>query len=131
MANLGWALLAALAAGGVIATTLRDGAKLVDHSDAVVLVKGGKGVFVDLRGAADFARGRIAQSRHIPGDEIQKRAAELDKYREKPIVLICENGLQSRRRARELAALDFKQVRVLRGGMLAWTDAQLPVLKKQ
>lgn len=130
LANLGWTLLAAAAAGGAAFTTVRSGAKLVDHSDAVLLIKRDKGVFVDLRAAADFARGRIAQARHIPGDEIQKRAAEIDRYREKPVVLVCENGMQSRRRARELAALGFKQARVLRGGMAAWTDAQLPVLKK-
>ncbi|MGI9298652.1 MAG: rhodanese-like domain-containing protein [Gammaproteobacteria bacterium] len=130
LANIFWACLAATAAAGLAFTIVRDGAKLVDHSDAVLLVRREKGVFVDLRGAADFARGRIAQARHIPADEVKQRAAEIERYREKPVVLVCENGMQSKRRTRELAELGFKKVRALRGGMVAWVDAQLPVLKK-
>lgn len=130
LANVFWAGLAAAAAGGLAFTIARDGAKLVEHSDAVLMVKRDKGVFVDLRGAADFARGRIAQARHIPAADIKTRASEIERFREKPVVLVCENGSQSKRRARELADLGFKQVRAMRGGMAAWTDAQLPVFKK-
>ena len=130
LANWFWAGAAMLSAAGLALTLARDGAKLVDAADAVLLVKRDNGVFVDLRGAADFARGRIAQARHIPAEEVKNRAAEIDRFREKPVVLVCQNGMQSKRRTRELTELGFKQVRAMRGGMAAWTDSQLPVLKK-
>ncbi|MBE8159034.1 MAG: rhodanese-like domain-containing protein, partial [Betaproteobacteria bacterium] len=46
------------------------------------------------------------------------------------VVLVCQNGMQSRRRAQELAAAGFREVRAMRGGMSAWLDAQLPVFSK-
>lgn len=130
LANMFWVVLAAAAAAGIVWTVLRDNAQSVEHSEAVLWVKNGKGVFVDIRSAADFAGGRIAQSRNIPAAELKNRAAEIDRYREKPVVLVCQNGMLSRRRARELADSGFTQVRAMRGGMSAWLDAQLPVFSK-
>ena len=130
LANILWASLAAIAAVGLVWTIIRDGAKLIDHDAAILLIKSDGGVFVDLRTAAAFTAGRIAHARHIPAAELKKRAAEIERYREKPVVLVCDNGMQSRRSLRELVALGFAQARALRGGMVAWTDAQLPVLRK-
>lgn len=128
--NMLWAGLAAVSAAGLVVTFVRDGAKMIDHDAAVLLVKSEKGVFVDTRTVADFARGRIAQSRNIPATELKDRVSELDKFRERPVVLVCQNGMNSRKHAPELAGLGFKNVRALRGGMTAWRDAQLPVFKK-
>ena len=130
LANIIWVVLAAAAAAGLGWTMIRAGAQSIEHAEAVLWVKSGKGIFVDIRGAADFSRGRIAQSRNIPAEDLKNRAAEIDRYREKPVVLICQNGMQSRRRAQELASAGFKNVRAMRGGMAAWLDAQLPVFSK-
>ncbi|MBE8158230.1 MAG: rhodanese-like domain-containing protein, partial [Betaproteobacteria bacterium] len=123
LANIGWVALAVAASAGLAWTVVRDGAQSIEHSEAVLWVKSGKGIFVDIRAASDFSRGRIAQSRNIPAEELQNRAAEIDRYREKPVVLVCQNGMQSRRRAQELAAAGFREVRAMRGGMSAWLDA--------
>lgn len=130
LANIGWVLLAAGASAGLAWTMARDVAQSVEYSDAVLWVKNGKGIFVDIRSAADFGRGRIAQARNIPAEELKNRASEIDRWRDKPVVLVCQNGMQSRRRTRELAEAGFSQVRAMRGGMAAWTDAQLPVFSK-
>ena len=130
LANIPWVALAVFSATGLIWTLIRDGAKLIDHADAVLLIKRDKGIFVDMRTAADFAGGRIAQARNIPAAELKNRAAEIDRYREKPVILVCQNGIQSRRQTRDLSDLGFLHVRAMRGGMSAWMEAQLPVFKK-
>ena len=130
LAHWFWAGLAAFSAAGTAWTVARAGAQVIDQADAVLWVKNGRGVYVDIRSPAEFANGRIADARNIPAAELARRAAEIDRYREKPVVVVCDNGMQSRKRARELADLGFTQARALRGGMAAWLDAQLPVFKK-
>ena len=129
-AHIHWLLLAAAAAGGLIWTLLRDSAQSIDHAESILWIKQDKGVFVDLRSAADFGRGRIAHSRNIPFAELKERAAEIDRYREKPVVLVCANGTESRRSVRLLTEIGFGKVRAMRGGMGAWLEAQMPVFKK-
>ena len=128
--NIIWTMLASAAAGGLIWSFTRNSSRLVDCADAVLMVKRDKGIFIDTRSLADFSGGRIAQARHIPADEIDKRANEIDRYRDKPVILVCQNGMNSRQRARVLTDAGFAAVHVMRGGMNAWTEAQLPLLKK-
>lgn len=129
-AYIHWVVLAAAATGGLGWTLLRDSAQSIDHAESILWIKQDKGVFVDLRSAADFGRGRIPHSRNIPVAELKKRAAEIDRYREKPVVLVCANGAESRRNVRLLTEVGFSKVRAMRGGMGAWREAQMPVLKK-
>ena len=129
--NIFWVGLAALSASGLMWTLIRDNAQSVDAADAVLLVKRDKGVFVDIRSAADFAAGNIAQSRNIPAAELPKRTTDLDRYRDKPVILVCQQGNTAKRQVRTLTALGFSQVRVLRGGINGWLDAQLPVSGKK
>lgn len=127
LANAFWTGVAAVSAGGLLFTLMRDGAQTMEHGEAVLWVKREKGVFVDMRSTADFARGHIAQSRNIPADEFQNRASDLDRWKDKPVVLVCDRGMHSRRHLRTLSGLGFKHVRAMKGGMAAWSDAQMPL----
>lgn len=49
--------------------------------------------------------------------------------REQPIVVICRSGGRSGRAALELEALGFKRIASMAGGMLAWNQKALPVLR--
>lgn len=55
---------------------------------------------------------------HIPGPELPNRLDELNP--EEEIVVVCQWGLQSGNVCRYLRRHDFKNVRNLRGGALAW-----------
>lgn len=46
-----------------------------------------------------------------------------------PVVLVCRSGRRSAWVARELAERGFTQVYNLAGGMIAWNEAGLPVLR--
>lgn len=99
--------------------------------EAVIKVNRG-GIFVDTRGAEDFAKGHIQGSKNI--DLAKIRAGEvkpLEKFKDAPIVTVCNYGNTARAAATALEKAGFSQVYVLQGGLQAWQNASLPVAKTQ
>jgi glyoxylase-like metal-dependent hydrolase (beta-lactamase superfamily II)/rhodanese-related sulfurtransferase len=86
-------------------------------------------VLIDVREPEEFRGelGHIAGSFLVPLREITARAAELEKHRERHLVVICRAGVRSTTCAAILTALGFESVSNLKGGMLAWQDLKLPV----
>jgi rhodanese-related sulfurtransferase len=68
----------------------------------------------------DNELGHIAGARQIPLPELTARIAEIDGWKEKPVVVVCRSGRRSLEAAQILAGSGFKQVSNLEGGMLAW-----------
>ena len=95
---------------------------------AINLVNTQQGVFVDLRDAADYKKGHIVDALHIPASKVADRMAELEKFRDKPIVLVCKMGQQSGAAGKQLKAGNFDKVYKMSGGMLEWTNLQLPTV---
>ena len=87
-----------------------------------------QGVFVDLRDAADYKQGHIVDALHIPASKVADRMAELEKYADKPIVLVCKMGQQAGAAGKQLKAGDFDKVYKMSGGMLEWSNLQLPTV---
>jgi len=82
---------------------------------------------VDVRAADQFAAGSVPNARNIPLGDIGQRAGELRKDR--PVILICDNGRTSGRAALKLRAGGVGEVYVLAGGVAAWREAGLPIRK--
>jgi sulfur dioxygenase len=93
------------------------------------LARPGAPVIIDVREADEFAGdlGHVPGSVSIPLRELAARAAELAPYRERDIVLVCRAGVRSTTAAAILTGLGFEHVSNLKGGMLDWNDAGLPV----
>ncbi len=72
--------------------------------------------------------GHIAQARSLPAAEVEQKAAGLPKN--KPLILVCEQGRDASRIAARLRAQGFADVATLDGGMRAWFAAGLPVTQK-
>ncbi len=126
-----WILVAALLV--VVALLIRheagkSGAGL-SPQQAINLVNGEQGVFVDLRDGADFKQGHIVDALHIPASQLEKRAPELEKYRSRPVVLVCKMGQSAGAASKQLKALGFEQVYKMTGGMTEWGNLQLPVVR--
>lgn len=102
----------------------------VSPQQAINLINSENGVFVDLRDAADFKQGHIVEAMHIPAAKLASRMAELEKYRERPVVLVCKMGQQSGAAGKQLKAGGFSQVYKMTGGMMEWTNLQLPTVRK-
>ncbi|MCB5205954.1 rhodanese-like domain-containing protein [Methylovorus mays] len=108
---------------------LRRGAKSVSPSEAVLLINRNQGVVLDVREDAEFAAGHINDARHIPLAKLEDRLAELQKFREKPVIVHCQSGVRSSKAAATLRKHEFTQVYELDGGLNAWTQAKLPLVK--
>jgi len=106
-------------AGGPWVTTL-EATQLINRSDALV---------VDLRAAEEYARGHILGARNIPLADLERRAAELDKYKAKPLIVHCGDGNRAGGGAAALRGRGFASVHNLAGGFAAWQQAGLPVEK--
>lgn len=86
-------------------------------------------VIVDVRDATEFGTGHIPNSRHIPLEELEQRLPELAKLKARPVVLSCKTGALSGKAQRLLRKHEFTDVYVLKGGLTAWSEANLPLQK--
>ncbi|MEM1110714.1 MAG: rhodanese-like domain-containing protein [Pseudomonadota bacterium] len=127
-----WILAAALLAVIVmlISHEARKSGPSLSPQQAINLINAEGGVFVDLRDAAEFKGGHIVDALHIPASQVEKRSTELDKFRDKPVVLVCKMGQHSGAAGKQLRAAGFDKVYKMAGGMLEWGNLQLPTVSK-
>jgi len=105
----------------------RSGPSLTPQQ-AINLINAEEGVFLDLRDAGDYKKGHIVDSLHIPAAKLPERMAELEKHRERPIVLVCKMGQQSATAGKQLRGAGYEKVYKMSGGMMEWSNLQLPVV---
>jgi len=118
-----------LAAVIVMETRARArGASGVSPGEAVRLMNKGA-LVIDVRSNDAFAAGHIGDARNIAAADLPAQAESLKRFREKPVVICCDTGVISGGAARRLAALGFTQVANLRGGLNAWRQDNLPLVK--
>ena len=93
------------------------------------LINRSKAALIDIRDTSAFAEGHIIGSLSIPVAELQKQTKKLDKLKTNPVVIICQQGTESTRTADHLLKQGF-DIRVLAGGINAWRNADLPLIKE-
>ena len=106
----------------------RKGGASVSPQQAINLVNAQEGVFVDLRDAGDFNKGHIMGAINIPAARLPERMVELQKYQDKPVVLVCKMGQQASAAGKQLKAANYSQVSKMTGGMMEWSNLQLPTV---
>ena len=90
------------------------------------LGKKGAPLVLDVRQPEEYRAGHIVGSKLIPLGELGRRIKELPSNRE--IVCVCRSGNRSSTATHQLQAAGYR-VANLRGGMIAWNRAGLPVKK--
>jgi rhodanese-related sulfurtransferase len=125
-----WLLVAALLVTIVMLVRheARKSGPSLTPQEAINLVNGENGLFVDLRDAGDYKQGHIVGSVNIPAVKLPERMAELDKYRDKPVVLVCKMGQQSGLAGKQLRGAGYQRVYKMSGGMMEWGNLQLPTV---
>jgi rhodanese-related sulfurtransferase len=102
-------------AGGLVNVEAGDAVKLINN-DALV---------VDIRSTEAFGRGHIVNAKNIPGDELDARIDQLEKYKSTPIVAVCDSGVTTTGVVNKLRGAGFESVFGLKGGMSGWGQAGL------
>jgi rhodanese-related sulfurtransferase len=114
---------------GVVELRQRSrGAASIGPAEAVRLVNQG-GVVLDVRSEQDFAGGHIIDARNMPSTQLAEKVESLRKWREKPVVVCCDSGMTSGSAVRTLRANGFTKVVNLRGGLGAWQQENLPLVR--
>jgi rhodanese-related sulfurtransferase len=98
----------------------------IQPQEAIRLMNQGAQLY-DLRDAAAFAGGHVTGAKHLDGAQAADPATTLKKYKEKLLLLCCEDGSQSSSLTRKLHASGFTKVFILRGGLATWRAEGLPL----
>ena len=98
--------------------------------DLVQLINRESAVVVDIRNREAFQDGHIVGSVNFLQAELEKDFNQLRKYKDRPIVIVCATGQKSGEIAAKLKKQNFERVHVLSGGINAWKNASMPLVKK-
>jgi len=101
----------------------------VNTLEATILINQKDALVLDVRDAGDYHQGHILAARSIPLAQLEARISDLSKYKERPVIISCQNGNVSTKAAAVLRKHGFTQVFNLAGGIAAWQQAGLPVEK--
>ncbi len=129
------ALLIGLAVGSGIALLWpllsrgASGVPSISATEAVLLLNRAKPLILDVRDAAEFAGGHIQGAKHIPVAELASRLKEIEKFKDKPVLVCCQTGTRTRAACTILQAQQFSNLHNLQGGLGGWIEAKLPLVK--
>ena len=112
-----------------IRNEMTRGGQSVSAQELVNLVNRQGAVIVDVRDRKEFESGHIVDSLNIPHASLSDRIDELDKYKDKPLVIACKMGQHSGAAGTTLRKAGFENVSRLTGGITEWRNQNLPVVK--
>lgn len=131
--NVWLILLAAVSGGMLIWPYLRRGlggsGSELGTLEAVQLINRRDAVVLDVRERGEFAAGHISNARHIPLSRLKESLRELEKFKTRPLLVSCGNGAISDKACGILRKNGFKEVFKLKGGLVSWEQANLPLEK--
>jgi len=84
---------------------------------------------VDFSGTAEFEKGHIPGSKNVVMSQFDPENKVLAGAKAMPVVAVCRSGQASAGAAKRLKAAGFEKVYWLDGGILAWQQAELPLVK--
>ncbi len=130
--NYLWAISALISGVALLVMTVRtktSGPRLTP-AQATQLINREDAQVIDVREQPEWAKGRIAGSRHIPVGQLDQRIGDLEKFKERPLIVVCASGMRSASACSTLRNAGFEKVFALDGGIGAWEQAGLPLTKK-
>lgn len=94
--------------------------QLINHDNAVV---------IDIRSKEAYNQGHIIDSEILSTTEIQNNPKKIERFRSKPIIIVCNSGVESQKLAAVLLKRGYNAYS-LAGGLRAWSNAQMPLVKE-
>ena len=96
-----------------------EATRMLNHENAIM---------VDMRSDKEYREGHIVNAMHTPADKNGTRG-KLEKYRDRSLIVYCRSGQQSAKLSGQLSKQGYTSVYNLKGGVLAWQQADLPLSK--
>lgn len=83
---------------------------------------------IDVREPEEFLKGHIENAINTPLGNLPAHLSKLESYKNKPVLIVCQNSTRSASAGKQLTKAGFEQVFVITGGMQAWEDDyKLPI----
>jgi rhodanese-related sulfurtransferase len=101
--------------------SVQEAVQLINRKDALV---------VDVRDTGEYEAGHVAGARHVPEKQLTERLRELEKFRERPIIVTCRSGTRSGVAVQVLRRNGFGEAVNISGGIGAWEQAGMPLQKR-
>ena len=87
-------------------------------------------VIIDIRNRESFQDGHIVGAVNLPQAELAKDLSKLNKYKDRPLIIVCLTGQGAGKLVMQLKKQNFNNIFSLAGGIGAWKRAQMPMVKK-
>jgi rhodanese-related sulfurtransferase len=124
-------VIIALVSGGMLLWPVlrRSGGASVSPAQATTMINREDALVFDVRPAAAYAEGRILAARSVPVTDIEARAGDLAKFKNRAVIVCDESGTAATKALDALRKLGFNNVVSLAGGFAGWRQAGLPTEK--
>lgn len=106
---------------GIQSVSPIEATSLLNHEDGAMVI--------DVREPHEFNEGHILNALHIPLGSLADRLDKLQKHKNHSLIIACQSGYRSANACKQLKKQGFTKVYNLRGGILAWRNADLPTQK--
>ncbi len=111
------------------------GPKRLSTTSLVELINQQDAILYDLRSTSEFNKGHISQALNYAFSDINntnlllsKINTELKNNNNRPVVLVCKDGIKSGQEAFKLKSSGIKNIGYLQGGMQVWQSESLPTV---
>lgn len=116
--------------GMLLGANLALAAQDIDVQEAQTMSKQGA-LLLDVRELGEYDEVHAPNVTLIPLGQLQSRLNEIARYKNQPIAVMCRSGRRSAKAAEILEEAGFSRVSNVSGGIMAWENAGLAVVRKQ
>jgi rhodanese-related sulfurtransferase len=111
----------AIASAEIINIPATEAKKMIDSKDY--------GLILDVRTMEEYTGelGHIDGSVLIPVQELNDRIGEIEKHKDKKVIVVCRSGVRSRKASDILLQKGFNKVYNIADGMIGWDSQKYPV----
>ena len=113
----------------ILPMLMGSGGNDVNPAAATQLINREDAQVIDVREAEEFAAGHLPEAKNVPLAKLADRVNEIERFKDKPVIVCCASGMRSGKACGELRKLGFAKIHNLSGGIDAWVGAGYPVKK--
>ena len=106
----------------------RNAGRNLSSRELTAMVNRDEAFILDIRPKKEFSTGHIVGSVNISSDQLKDKMVELEKHKDKTIIVVCASGMNAGGACAELKKAGFTAAR-LSGGITGWRSENLPVVK--